>query len=107
MTKFDAINKDHRNANLNSVMYYSVFFPVVEIILALALALMIWYGSNQVIRDMATIGIFTSFLLYLNMAFRPLRMLADKFNTLQMGIVASKRVFDVLDEQQHIEDVGL
>ncbi len=106
MNKFDDINQDYRDANLRSVMYYSVFFPVVEVILALALALMIWFGSNQVIRDMATIGIFTSFLLYLNMAFRPLRMLADKFNTLQMGIVASTRVFDVLDRKQHIENTG-
>ncbi len=104
--KFDKINTDHRNANLKSVLYYSVFFPVVEIILALAISLMIWYGSNQVIQGFATIGIFTSFLLYLNMAFRPLRMLADKFNTLQMGIVASERVFKLLDQKENISNSG-
>jgi ATP-binding cassette subfamily B protein len=106
MGKFDKINQEHRDANLRSVLYYSTFFPVVEIILALALALMIWYGSNQALRDMASVGLFTSFLLYLNMAFRPLRMLADKFNTLQMGIVAANRVFNVLDTDEHIADEG-
>ena len=106
MGKFDKINSAHRNANLRSVLYYATFFPVVEIILALALALMIWYGANQSLRDLATVGVFTSFLLYLNMAFRPLRMLADKFNTLQMGIVASNRVFNVLDTDEHITDTG-
>ena len=104
--KFDKINAAHRNANLKSVLYYSIFFPVVEIILALAISLMIWYGSNQVIQGFATIGIFTSFLLYLNMAFRPLRMLADKFNTLQMGIVASERVFKLLDRDDKISNYG-
>lgn len=106
MKRFNAINKDHRDANLKSVLYYSTFFPVVEIILAMALALMIWYGANQTMRDLASVGVFTSFLLYLNMAFRPLRMLADKFNTLQMGIVASNRVFHVLDTDDKIEDNG-
>jgi ATP-binding cassette subfamily B multidrug efflux pump len=106
MKKFQTINKDLRDANLKSVMYYSVFFPVVEIILALAIALLIWYGSNQVLKDFASVGIFTSFLLYLNMAFRPLRMLADNFNTLQMGIVASQRVFSILDTKTHIQDNG-
>ncbi|MCP4124263.1 MAG: ABC transporter ATP-binding protein, partial [Bacteroidetes bacterium] len=106
MDKFDTINQEHRNANLRSVFYYSTFFPVVEIILALALALMLWYGSNQVILNKESIGVFTAFLLYLNMAFRPLRMLADKFNTLQMGIVASRRVFQVLDKEQVIVDTG-
>ncbi|MCP4120367.1 MAG: ABC transporter ATP-binding protein, partial [Bacteroidetes bacterium] len=106
MGKFDSINQEHRNANLRSVFYYSTFFPVVEIILALALALMLWYGSNQVMLNKESIGVFTAFLLYLNMAFRPLRMLADKFNTLQMGIVASRRVFQVLDKEQVIVDAG-
>lgn len=106
MKKFKNISSDLRNANLKSVLYYSVFFPVVEIILALAIALLIWFGSNQVMQGFATVGIFTSFLLYLNMAFRPLRMLADKFNTLQMGIVASGRVFSILDTKEHIQDNG-
>jgi ATP-binding cassette, subfamily B, multidrug efflux pump len=105
--RFDAINADHRDANLKSVWYFSLFFPIVEIILALAIGLMVWYGAGQVMDNTATIGVFTSFILYLNMAFRPLRMLADKFNTLQMGIVAAERVFRLLDTQEKIEDDGL
>ncbi len=104
--KFEKINKAHRNANLRSVWYYSIFFPVVEIILALAIGLMVWFGANEVLNEKATLGIFTSFLLYLNMAFRPLRMLADKFNTLQMGIVASERVFKILDLDEMISNNG-
>jgi len=105
-SRFDEINKDHRDANLKSVWYFSLFFPIVEIILALAIGLMVWYGANQVMADTASIGIFTSFILYLNMAFRPLRMLADKFNTLQMGLVAAERVFRLLDTNEKIEDTG-
>lgn len=104
--KFDQLNKEHYAANDKSVLYYSIFFPVVEVILALAISLMIWYGAKQVIGDFASIGVFTSFILYLNLAFRPLRMLADKFNTLQMGIIAAERVFKLLDTNDKIEDNG-
>jgi ATP-binding cassette subfamily B multidrug efflux pump len=104
--KFDQLNHEHYVANDKSVLYYSIFFPVVEVILALAISLLIWYGANQVMNGFATVGIFTSFILYLNLAFRPLRMLADKFNTLQMGIIASERVFKLLDTNDKIEDKG-
>ena len=104
--KFDQLNHEHYVANDKSVLYYSIFFPVVEVILALAISLLIWYGANQVMNGFATVGIFTSFILYLNLAFRPLRMLADKFNTLQMGIIASERVFKLLDTNDKIEDNG-
>lgn len=104
--KFDKLNYEHYTANDKSVLYYSIFFPVVEVILALAISLLIWYGANQVMNGFATVGIFTSFILYLNLAFRPLRMLADKFNTLQMGIIASERVFKLLDTNDKIEDTG-
>ena len=104
--KFDKLNHEHYTANDKSVLYYSIFFPVVEVILALAISLLIWYGANQVMNGFATVGIFTSFILYLNLAFRPLRMLADKFNTLQMGIIASERVFRLLDTDEKIEDNG-
>ncbi len=104
--KFDKLNHEHYVANDKSVLYYSVFFPLVEVILALAISLLIWYGANQVMNGFATVGIFTSFILYLNLAFRPLRMLADKFNTLQMGIIASERVFKLLDTNDKIEDNG-
>jgi ATP-binding cassette subfamily B protein len=104
--KFDKLNHEHYTANDKSVLYYSIFFPVVEVILALAISLLIWYGANQVMNGFATVGIFTSFILYLNLAFRPLRTLADKFNTLQMGIIASERVFRLLDTNDKIEDTG-
>lgn len=104
--KFDKLNHEHYSANDKSVLYYSIFFPVVEVILALAISLLIWYGAHQVMNGFATVGVFTSFILYLNLAFRPLRMLADKFNTLQMGIIASERVFRLLDTEEKIEDKG-
>ena len=104
--KFEKLNHEHFVANDKSVLYFSVFFPTVEVILALAISLLVWYGATQVMNNVATVGIFTSFILYLNMAFRPLRMLADKFNTLQMGIIASERVFKLIDTKDKIEDNG-
>lgn len=107
MDKFNTINTDHKKAHIQSIWYYSLFFPFVEVILASALGLMVWYGAHQALRDPdITIGLLIAFILYLNMAFRPLRMLADKFNTLQMGIVASDRVFRVLDTHEHIKNEG-
>lgn len=105
--KFDKLNHEHYSANDKSVLYYSIFFPVVEVILALAISLLIWYGAHQVMNGFATVGVFTSFILYLNLAFRPLRMLADKFNTLQMGVIAAERVFRLLDTDEKIEDKGI
>jgi ATP-binding cassette, subfamily B, multidrug efflux pump len=106
--KFEDINKDHRDANLRSVWYFSIFFPLVEVILAVAVALMLWYGAKLVMApgSVVEVGIFISFYQYLSLSFRPLRMLADKFNTLQMGLVASDRVFRILDTNEKIEDNG-
>ncbi len=97
-SKFKAINKQHRNANIQSIFAYSVFFPVIEIILALSIGLIIWYSARQsLILHEGQQGIIVAFILCLNLLFRPIRMLADKFNTVQMGIIASERVFTVLD----------
>ncbi|GEP90948.1 ATP-binding cassette, subfamily B [Chitinophaga terrae (ex Kim and Jung 2007)] len=104
--RFKNINKAHRKANIEAIFAYSVFFPVVEIILAISLGLMVWWGSNKVLNYEVTQGVMIAFIMYLNMLFRPLRMLADKFNTLQMGMVASERVFKVLDNQDYIPDHG-
>lgn len=93
--KFRKINKEHRNANIKAIFAYSVFFPVVEIVLALSIGLIVWYGSGQ----KAPAGTIMSFILCLNLLFRPLRVIADKFNVLQMGIIASERVFKVLDNE--------
>ncbi|UYQ96005.1 ABC transporter ATP-binding protein/permease [Chitinophaga horti] len=104
--KFRNINKDHRKANVDAIFAYSVFFPVVEIILAISLGLMVWWGANKVLNFEVTQGVMIAFIMYLNMLFRPLRILADKFNTLQMGMVASERVFKVLDSNEYIADNG-
>ncbi len=108
LEKFENINKEHRDANLKSVWYFSIFFPIVEIILSIAVAIMLWYGAKLIMKpgSVVEVGIFIAFYQYLNLAFRPLRMLADKFNTLQMGIVAADRVFKILDTDEKIEDKG-
>ncbi|QQS28558.1 MAG: ABC transporter ATP-binding protein [Sphingobacteriales bacterium] len=106
MDKFKEINQRQTDANIHSIWYYSVFFPAVEIIIATALGLLVWYGAHSVISNYTTLGVLIAFILYLNMLFYPMRMLADKFNTLQMGMVASERVFSVLDRDEKIADTG-
>lgn len=105
--KFDEINAKHRNANVDSIMAYSIFFPVVEILSSLALALIVWWGGKGVLQGHTTIGQLMSFILFLNMMFRPIRQLADRFNTLQMGMVSSERVLKVLDTIEIIENKGI
>lgn len=104
--KFSEINNKYKNANIRSIFYYALFFPVVEILSATSLGLMVWYGARGVLNDEVTIGVLIAFPLYLGMLFRPIRMLADKFNTLQMGIVVARRIFSVLDRDDHIDDQG-
>lgn len=106
MSKFKAINKEHRNANIRGIFAYSVFFPIVEIILAASLGLLVWYGADHILNYGTTPGIIISFVLYLNLLFRPLRMMADKFNVLQMGIIAGERVFTVLDSNEYLHNNG-
>lgn len=91
--KFETINKQHRNANIKAIFAYSVFFPLVEIVLAFSIGLLVWWGGNEAFSA----GVIISFIMYLNLLFRPLRNLADKFNVLQMGMIASERVFNVLE----------
>lgn len=104
--KFDDINMLHRKANVDSIMAYSIFFPVVEILSSLALALIVWWGGKGVLEGETTIGQLMSFIMFLNMMFRPIRQLADRFNTLQMGMVSSERVLKVLDTVEIIENKG-
>ena len=106
MRKYNAINRDYTQANLDSILYYAVFFPVVEIISAASLGLMVWWGARGVIGGEVTLGALVAFPIYLSMLFRPIRMLADKFNTLQMGLVAAERVFNVLDRDDKIKNTG-
>lgn len=104
--KFRLINRAYTQANLDSITAYAVFFPIVEIISAASLALMIWWGAYSAIGGEVTLGALIAFPLYLSMLFRPIRMLADKFNTLQMGLVAADRVFGVLDNREFIQNTG-
>nr|MBS0038211.1 ABC transporter ATP-binding protein [Saprospiraceae bacterium] len=104
--KFRETNRAYTGANLNSILYYAVFFPFVEIISAASLGLLVWYGAKGILDGHLTIGILIAFPLYINMLFRPVRMLADRFNTLQMGLVAADRVFRVLDHQEVIANKG-
>jgi len=106
LNKFKDINREHRAANIKSIFAYSVFFPVVEIILAMSLGLLVWYGAVQLLHYNTTPGIVISFVLYINLLFRPLRMMADKFNVLQMGIVSGERVFTVLDSEEYMQHNG-
>lgn len=106
MKKFDAINKEHRNAHVRANWYFSIFFPVLEIIIAIATGLLVWYGSKQVLADVISPGVVVAFLMYINMIFRPIRELIDKFNTLQMGMVSAERIFEVLDTHEFTPNNG-
>jgi ATP-binding cassette, subfamily B, multidrug efflux pump len=109
--KFKRINQEHRNANIKAIFAYSVFFPIVEIVLAISTGLLVWWAASQVLhlsgKQAADLpGEIVAFYLFLNLLFRPLRVIADKFNVLQMGMVASERVFRVLDNNDFIKTEG-
>lgn len=101
LDKFKKINRQHRDANIKAIFAYSVFFPVVEIVLALSIGLVVWYTAKEALAlQQSQQGTVIAFILCLNLLFRPLRVLADKFNVLQMGVIASERVFNVLDNPE-------
>lgn len=103
LEKFKKINRQHRDANIKAIFAYSVFFPVVEIVLALSIGLVVWYTAKEALAlQQSQQGTVIAFILCLNLLFRPLRVLADKFNVLQMGVIASERVFNVLDNPDAI-----
>lgn len=105
-SKFKEINREYAQANLDGIFYYAVFFPVVEIISAASLGFMIWWGAKGVIADEVTVGQLIAFPMFLSRLFQPVRMLADKFNTLQMGLIAAQRVFLLLDTQEMEDNPG-
>ncbi|SHF66227.1 ABC transporter ATP-binding protein [Flavisolibacter ginsengisoli] len=101
--KFRNINKEHRDANIKAIFAYSVFFPIVEIVLALSMGLIVWFTAREALSlQVSQYGKVMAFILYLNLIFRPLRVIADKFNVLQMGMIASERVFKVLDNEDFL-----
>lgn len=137
MRKFKSVNKKYRDANIRSNLYYSIFFPVVEILMAICIGLLVWYGCKRILVDeqikvivaathgikpgaftqfviflksilskKITPGVITGFIVLLNMLFRPIRQLADKFNTLQMGMVGADRIFRVLDTDEVAVNTG-
>lgn len=104
--KFKEINREHRSAHIRSVLYYSVYFPVAEIIQAIGIGLVVWYGAVGVLGLDLQIGVLISFIMYLQLFFRPIRMIADRYNTLQMGVVSSSRIFKLLASTEHIANEG-
>lgn len=110
MEKFKAINKEHRQAHFNAVWAYSIFFPVVELLSSFSIALLILWGVMAVNSDVKNVGVLFgqlfAYILWIHMLYRPIRQLADKFNTLQRGVVRAERVFDILDRKEHIQDTG-
>ncbi len=108
--KFRQINDEHKQANLRSVLYYSIYFPVAEIISAAGIGLLVWYGAKGVIHfdeTGITVGKLIAFIMYIQMFFRPIRMIADRYNTLQMGIVSSSRILNLLDNNEHVQPDGM
>ena len=105
--KFEKINELHLKANLKAVLYYSIYFPVMELFTSIGLGLLIWYGSGQLFMEEVTLGVLIAFIMYLQLFFRPIRSIADRFNTLQMGVVSSKRIFDLLDKSESIKSKNL
>ncbi|MDB2363508.1 ABC transporter ATP-binding protein/permease [Flavobacteriales bacterium] len=106
MKRFNAINQRHKEAHVRTVWANSIFFPIVEILSAASLSILVWWGIGRALDEQVTQGELLAFILLLHMLFRPIRQLADRFNTLQMGMVAAERVFDVMDENAFIDDNG-
>lgn len=106
MEAFKEINRSYTQSNLNTIFYYAIFFPVVELIWALAMGLMVWWGTKGYMESTISFGALVVFPMYLSMVIRPIRMLADKFNTLQMGLVAADRIYGIIDNNRPIGDTG-
>jgi ATP-binding cassette subfamily B multidrug efflux pump len=104
--KFENINKVHRDANIRSILYYSIYFPVADVISAAGTGLVVWYGSKQILNAEVTFGTVTAFVMFINLFFRPIRQLADRFNTLQMGIVSTDRILTLLDSDEYTSNDG-
>jgi ATP-binding cassette subfamily B protein len=103
MRRFDLINQAHRDANVKSVYYYALFFPIVEVLVATSFALIVWYGSGSLVKGQIEFGELTAFIMFINLFFRPVRAIADRFNNIQMGIVAADRIFKLIDDVENIE----
>src|SRR5436305_10900433 len=104
--KFDGLNARHRDANLDSIFYYAVFYPVIELIQTIGIALIVWYGGGQVVRGTLSVGALIAFFTYAQRFYEPISDLSEKYNILQAAMAASERVFKLLDTEVRIEDEG-
>lgn len=104
--KFLKINEVHRDANIRSIGAYSIYYPVADVILAAGTGLIVWFGAKQILHYDMTLGTLTAFIMFMNLFFRPIRFLADRFNTLQMGIVSTERILKLLDSDDHVVNDG-
>ncbi len=104
--KFKVINKSHQDANIKSIFYYSIFFPIVEVLVALAFAIIVTYGGLAIFNQSLKLGELTAFIMFINLFFRPVRAIADRFNNIQMGIVSAERIFQLIDSEENIEKTG-
>ncbi|MBE0538250.1 MAG: ABC transporter ATP-binding protein [Ignavibacterium sp.] len=104
LKKFSGINADHREANIKSIFYYAIFFPSVELLSSIAIALIVWYGGGEIIQSSLTIGVLFAFIQYTEMFFRPIRDLSEKYNILQTSMASSERIFKLLDNQTFINN---
>ena len=102
--KFSGINDDYRVANIKSIFYYAIFFPSVELVSAVAIGLIIWYGGGEVIRGASTIGVLFAFIQFTEMFFRPIRDLSEKYNILQTAMASSERIFKLLDNETFVKN---
>lgn len=111
MDKFKALNKEHKAAHIKSIWYFSIFFPIVEVITAISIGLVVWYGAGDMLDKIsanqeAKPGTIISFVLYIFILYRPMRQIADRFNTLQMGVVSAERVFAIFDQDHSLKNHG-
>lgn len=106
LAKFNQINQEHRDANIRGILAYSVYFPVADVISAVGSGFVVWMASTYILKEQITVGTLTAFIMFINLFFRPIRMLADRFNTLQMGIVSTERILTLLDSTDYIQNNG-
>jgi ATP-binding cassette subfamily B protein len=106
LAKFNRINEEHRDANIRGIFAYSVFFPVADVSAAIGTGLVVWAASTYIVKEEMGVGTLTAFIMFINLFYRPIRMLADRFNTLQMGIVSTERILTLLDSTDYIQNNG-
>ena len=102
--KFRSINDGHKKAHIKTIFYFSIFWPVIEVLASLAMALVVWYGGASALMDQVTFGVLLAFIQYVRQFFNPIRGLSEKYNTLQSALASSERIFDVLDTPKEVSE---